>query len=149
MPRFFVDTHPSLMKYFALTALFSLASAHGSLNSPKARGYRASGALEGPCGKGFENAGSTRTTVKASGFKINLTVGDENAKIVVNAGTGENPKSFPYQVAAVSASLQRIDIPIDFSKIEGVVSGLNTTLQVVNTAADGVKYVCADIIITL
>lgn len=104
---------------FSLFLLAASASAHIKLQSPTPRDTTEDlelNQLSGPCGKGFDKSGS-RTTVQLTGFSLNLQVADDKANTVVFGAIGDNPSSFPTQLATSTASLQNVNIPIDFSKV--------------------------------
>jgi hypothetical protein len=128
----------------ALISLVSVAFAHIQVLNPPARGSDELDSLTGPCGLNL-NSPSSRSSANAGGFSIKVQVADADAKMVVNAGSGTNPGSFPINVASVSASLEVVDVGIDLSRIPGLKNGDPITLQVVETSLDGVKYACIDL----
>lgn len=131
---------------FSVAFFCASTLAHITLNSPTPRGDDEIASMTGPCGEGLDTPSASRATANASGYKINLTVADKDAQVTVNVGVGANPKTFPFQVASLAASLKKVDIPLDFSKVAGLTNGDLVTIQVIETAADGTKYACADVV---
>ncbi len=109
----------SSQSFILLLASFASVMAHIKLQAPVPRDTSEDvelNQLSGPCGKGFDSAGS-RTTVELTGFSLKLQVADDKANTVVYGAIGDNPSSFSTQLATTTASLQTVDIPIDFTKV--------------------------------
>ena len=137
------------MQFTTLSLLAASAVAHMKIKAPTPRDNNGLRSLTGPCGEGFDSpVAGIRAAVNVNDFKISLQVADADAQVVVNAGVGPDPKTFGFEVANFPASLQNIDFGIDFTKIIGLKNGDLVTVQIVETALDGIKFGCIDLTVS-
>ncbi|KAI8900912.1 hypothetical protein BC833DRAFT_518832, partial [Globomyces pollinis-pini] len=125
-------------------ALLASTQAHLILTKPAPRGNDIIAQLTGPCGEGYDSPGE-RAIVEGGKLSFRLGVGDPDAQIDVNFATGDNPKTFPTKLFSQKygkAGYQQIDL--DFTKVSGITNG-PATIQIINVAEDGIKYMCADL----
>ncbi|KAL2912599.1 hypothetical protein HK105_207907 [Polyrhizophydium stewartii] len=133
----------SLTSALVAAAAAHAVSAHFILTSPPSRGFDELIESQAPCG-GFNTTSATRTTVNTL-TTLNLTIADRGSQLVVKFGTGDNPTSFPVQVASAGWSDTGI-FPIQISLAPtNITSPVNGTIQIVLTSKDGVLYQCADV----
>ncbi|KAI8893221.1 hypothetical protein BC833DRAFT_609121 [Globomyces pollinis-pini] len=133
-----------MVSFTTLIAVFATTQAHLMLKTPAPRGDDSIAQLTGPCGEGYDNPGP-RAAVEGGKLSFRLGVGDPDAQIDIGFASGANPKAFPNKVFSQKygkAAYQQIDL--DFTKVAGVTNG-PATIQIINVASDGTKYMCVDL----
>ncbi|KAL2912870.1 hypothetical protein HK105_207651 [Polyrhizophydium stewartii] len=126
-----------------LLAAATPAAAHFTISTPPNRGHDELVQDQAPCG-GFAATGP-RTAVDQQ-TSVVIRMADRTSTCNVRLGLGDNPSSFPVQLASQSfTALGVYTIGVNLAAAGSVANGAPATIQVQCSSEHGTLYECSDI----